>query len=64
VSSEIERIANEVMSRPDFDWLYETFGKAPAGQPESPYISGNAAFSVNIRPARKVPRPTRFLIDE
>ena len=64
MSSETERIANEVMNRHDFDWLYQAFGNARVGQPESPYISENDTLSVNIRPTKKGPRPTPFLIGD
>jgi len=64
VSSETERITNEIMNRHDFDWLYETFGRTRTGQQENPDQIGNDSFSVNIRPAKAGARPTRFLIDE
>lgn len=62
--SETERITNDIMNRHDFDWLYETYGRARTGAQERPYVSEDEPFSVNKHPAKAARRPTRFLIDE
>jgi hypothetical protein len=64
VSSETERITNEIMNRHDFDWLYENLGRARTGGQESRYVSGDDSLYVNIRPAKAGRRPTKFLMDE
>ena len=64
MSSETERITNEIMNRHELNKLSEHLGWAYTGDHESPDRTGNDQFSVNIRRSKTRRVPLTFLMDE